>query len=78
MSKDRSRELQDLHNKGQADAARGKCEEPHSSSSVVFSSVPYFGHIATALGEKTTEEKNEDNSAYFSGYNNTHEQKKNS
>ena len=64
---ERSRELQDYHNKGETDGAKGKCEQPHSAGSVVSSDIPFFGHIATALGEKTSEEKNEDNAAYFKG-----------
>ena len=72
---ERSSELRDLHNDGQSDSSEGECSPPHSSSSVVFSDIPYFGHIARMCGEKSSEEKNEDNDAYFKGYNNA---KKNS
>lgn len=78
MSKDRSRELQDLHNKGQSDASKGECSPPHSNSAEVFRSLPFFGDIAGLCGEKTPEEMREDNKSYFEGYENTHDQKKNS
>ena len=67
---ERSSELQDLHNKGQSDASEAECSPPHSASSVVFSSIPYFGDIARMCGEKSTEEKKQDNDAYFKGHDN--------
>jgi len=78
MSKDRSRELQDLHNKGESDSSDGKCSPPHSNTSELLRGLPIFGAVAGALGEKTVEEMRADNKAYFEGHNNTNDQKKKS